>query len=141
MDWFLHISQPITAMGKRDFKCQTPIHNNVQVSSSCIVINLKVWKRTLISVGGGCVGWGGTQQTPRCCVRQPSINPVCNTLLHSIRTLLLWGKFWWAFLFLRELLQIEEIESKWTLVNKVSNSFTGIKKFYSGSVMWWHNYC
>lgn len=55
-DWILHISQPITAMGKQDFKCQTPIHNNMQDSSSCTVTNLNVLKELLISVG-----WGGTR--------------------------------------------------------------------------------
>lgn len=40
--FFLHISHPITAMGKQDFRCQTPIQNNVQVSSSFIVITLQV---------------------------------------------------------------------------------------------------
>lgn len=40
--FFLHISHPITAMGKQDSRCQTPIQNNVQVSSSFIVITLQV---------------------------------------------------------------------------------------------------
>lgn len=96
----------------------------------------------------GGVGWHTVNPTLLCKAAQYQSSVHCpkttahflDILLHSIRKLLLWGKFWGALLFLKELLQIEDIKSIRTLVNKVSNS-TEIKKLYSGSVMWWHNYC
>lgn len=120
MYWFLHISQPITAMGKRDFKCQTPIQNNMQVSSSCIVTISKSEKNSNIRWGyTGGVGWHTVNPTVLCKAAQYQSSVRCpkttvrflDILLHSIRKLLLWGKFGGALLFLKELLHTEEIKS------------------------------
>lgn len=67
----------------------------------------------------GGVGWHTVYPTVLCKAAQYQSSVCCpkttvhflDILLHSVRKLLLWGKFWGASLFLKEPLQIEEITS------------------------------